>query len=119
MMLEFICYFMPAFISLSIFRGLGKKDYTTKDYIIYYGIFVVTNNLFTLTMICLRNFNEILYFDRVGITYLFKYLIMSVVFSIITPFIVPILSTNVKLRVEVLKSEKSSKEDKKRKKNNI
>ena len=49
MMLEFICYFMPAFISLSIFRGLGKKDYTTKDYIIYYGIFVVTNNLFTLT----------------------------------------------------------------------
>lgn len=112
MMLEFICYFIPAFISLSIFRGLGKKDYTKIEYVIYYGIFTVFNNLLTLSMICLKNFNQVLSFDKIGITYLFKYLVMAVIFSIITPFVVYILSANVKLRVEVRKVEKNKKRKK-------
>ncbi|MBR2603792.1 MAG: hypothetical protein IKE10_02045 [Bacilli bacterium] len=108
-MLEFICYFMPSFISLKIYNYLNKKEFKVKDYFIYYGIFTVLNNIIVLSIICFKNYNEILYFDRVGITYLFKYLIMMIVSSIITPFIVSIIESNVKFRLEVKKSEKPKK----------
>ena len=112
MMLEFVCYFMPAFISLSIFNSLRKEKLDRKEFIVFFGIFTVLNNLLTLFMICIKHFGEILNFDKIGITYLFKYLLMSIVFSIVTPFIVSILNTNVRLRLEVFKSEKKKRKKK-------
>ena len=55
MMLEFVCYFMPAFISLSIFNSLRKEKLDKKEFIMFFGIFTVLNNLLTLFMICIKH----------------------------------------------------------------
>lgn len=108
-MLEFLCYFIPASISIKVYEHLNKKELSLKDNILYYLIFTALNNLFTLVAISIKNYKDVLSFDKIGITYCFKYLLMSVCFAIITPFIISIIRDNISLRVEVKKNEKTKK----------
>ncbi len=109
-MLEFICYFMPSFISLSIHNYLfNEKD--TRRMIINYGIFCVVNNLITIFIIMIRHINEIYTFDRINMNFCFKYLAVSTIFSIITPYIVNIKNIKyiekIKSFINVIKKNKN------------
>lgn len=105
-MLEFICYFMPSFISLNIYKNLVKmKD--LKQFIIHYGIFVSLNNLFTLLIVMIKNLDKSFEFSMISVTYCFKYLFFSIIFSIIMPYIIQIINRNIEINVEVKKNEKS------------
>ena len=67
-MLEFLCYFIPASISLKIYEHLKQSEFSLKDNILYYLIFTVLNNLFTLLVISIKNYKYVLSFDKIGIT---------------------------------------------------
>lgn len=104
-MLEFICYFMPAFISINIHRYL-TKDTKSENTIIYYGIYVAINNFLTLIIKNVNHLRDVINFDVVNVTYLYKYLGVSIVISIVTPYIINIIIQNINIRVKVNKNEK-------------
>ena len=104
-MLEFICYFMPAFISINIHRYL-TKDTKLENTIIYYGIYVAINNFLTIVIKNIKHLRDVINFDVVNVTYLYKYLAVAIVISIITPYIINIIIQNINIRVKVNKNEK-------------
>ncbi len=113
-MLEFICYFMPAFISINIHNNIEKNTKLEKT-IFYYGIYVVLNNLFSLFILQIKNINKPFEFSMINVNYCFKYLLISTIISIIMPYLVRIIIKNIEIKVEVKENEKRTK---KRKKNN-
>ena len=86
-MLEFVCYFMPSFISITIHKNIMKEE-NTVNLLLYYGIYVALNNLLSLTVVMIRHMSEYVFFDNINVTYCFKYLLTSIVFSIVIPFII-------------------------------
>ena len=108
-MLEFLCYFFPAFISLKVYNHLSGRELSIKNSIVYYGMFSVFNNLMTLSLIYIKHYNQVLTFNRIGITYCTKYLIISFIFSLINSFIYNFFEKNIKIRLEVKKNEKNTK----------
>ena len=111
-MLEFVCYFMPSFISIMIHKNILKED-KILNLVLNYGVYVALNNLFTLTIVNLRHGSQIVDFSAVNVTYCFKYLLMSTVVSIVLPYIMKIIVKNIEINVEVKANEKQ--ETKKRK----
>lgn len=104
-MIEFICYFMPAFISINIHRYLTKNT-KLEDTIIYYGIYVTLNNVLAIIIKNIKHLREIIYFDIINISYLYKYLLIAIAVAIITPYVVNIIIQNINIRVKVNKNEK-------------
>lgn len=104
-MLEFICYFMPAFISISIHNNIVKNTKVEKTFI-YYGIYVALNNLMGLFIVQIKNINQPFDFSMINVNYCFKYLLVSVIVSIITPFLVRIIIENIEIKLEVKRNEK-------------
>ena len=104
-MLEFICYFMPAFISVAIHRYL-TKDTKIENAIIYYGIYVTLNNILALIIKNFKHLREAIPFEIINISYLYKYLLVAIVVAIIMPYFINIIIQNVNIRVKVNKNEK-------------
>ena len=104
-MLDFICYLFPAFISINIHKYLTKED-NTRNLVIYYGIYVLLNNLFSLLILFIKNYNVVLDFNLINITFLTKYLLLSTILSIITPYLVKIVTKNIEIDVEVNNEKK-------------
>lgn len=104
-MLEFICYFMPAFISINIHNNIEKNNKLDKT-ILYYGIYVTLNNLFSLFIVQIKNINKPFEFGMINVNYCFKYLLISTLISIIMPYLVRIIIRNIEIKVEVKENEK-------------
>lgn len=103
-MLEFVCYFMPSFISITIHKNIMKEE-NTVNLLLYYGIYVALNNLLSLTVVMIRHMSEYVFFDNINVTYCFKYLLTSIVFSIVIPFIIKLIVKNIQINVEVKANE--------------
>ncbi len=112
-MLEFICYFMPAFISINIHNNIEKNTKLEKT-IFYYGIYVVLNNLLSLFILQIKNINKPFEFSMINVNYCFKYLLVATLFSIVMPYLVRIIIKNIEIKVEVKENETK----KQKKKNN-
>lgn len=109
-MLGLICYLMPSFISLGIYNSKEKTE--LRKLIIHYGIYCVINNLLTLLVFYAMNIQNTVVIDFNVLQFAFKYLFGSMIFSIITPYMVKIITTNIEIKVEVKKIEKTKKNNK-------
>jgi len=107
-MFEFLICFLPSTISTAIYRN-NKEEKDVKELIINYGIFLTINNLLTLLVVIFKHFNEAFGFDRINLTFCFKYLLVSTIFSVITPYIVKIFVDTIEIKVEVKKNDKNKK----------
>lgn len=112
-MLEFICYFMPSFISILIHKNILKENKII-NLVLNYGVYVALTNLLTLIIVNFRHSSQVVEFSAVNVTYCFKYLLMSTIISIILPYIMKIVVKNIEIDVEVEMNE-PKKENKKRK----
>ena len=108
-MLEFICFFMPSFISIVIYHYLNKTIIDMKRVVIEYGVFNTINNVVVLSFVCIKHFNEPFGFDSINISFCFKYLLFALVVSLVSPLIVKIIKENIKVGIEVRKNEKTKK----------
>ena len=105
-MLELICYFFPAFISLNIHTKIMNENRIKKE-IYYYGIYVALINLFTLSFVYIRH-HDIFTFEMISVLYCFKYLLIATIIAIIIPFIIKIIIKYIDIDVEVQKNEKKN-----------
>lgn len=107
-MLEFVCYFIPAFISISLHKYLLKEE-KNSNLIIYYGVYVALTNLITLLIVFLKNHYRNIVFSEISITYCFKYLLVSTIISVILPYFIKVIIKNIEINVEVKRNESNKK----------
>ena len=103
-MLQFVCYIMPAFISLSIHKKITKETNNT-NLIMRYGIYCTLINLLTLFVAVIRHLKDPYTFNMITVTFCFKYLAIATLFAFIMPYVVKIIIKNVEIDVEVKKNE--------------
>lgn len=109
-MLGLICYLMPSFISLGIYNN--KKKQELRQLVIHYGMYCVINNLLTLLAFYALNTQNTVIIDFNVLQFAFKYLFVAMIFSILTPYIVKIITANIEIKLELKKIEKTKKRNK-------
>ena len=94
-MIEFICLFMPAFISLN------NKSYKNKlDIILDYVIYNLFINIITMILICLYKREIVDVFSNFNVMqFCIKYLIISIIMAISISFV----EKNIHLKIEIRK----------------
>ena len=106
-MLEFICYFTPAFISIIIHRYLTKNN-KLDNTVLFYGVYLALNNFLTLIIKNIKHLMEDLSFNVINITYCYKYLLVAIIISIVMPYIIYVISNNFQVKIKAEKNEKNS-----------
>ena len=104
-MLEFICYFTPSFISLVIHNKLTKND-KIENMVSYYGVYLAINNFISLVLKNINHLSEKLGFEMINVTYCYKYLLVAIAVSIVTPYILYMISKNIEVGIKAVKNEK-------------
>lgn len=97
-MFEFICLFLPAFISIFSYESLTDKKLDLKKSIIFYSLFNILINATLWGIIYL-------FFNRVEVIFTLafsiKYLLLSSIVSIIMPILIVAFENNFSLRIRV------------------
>ena len=104
-MLEFICYFTPSFISLVIHKKLTKND-KIENIVLYYGVYLAINNFMTLILKNINHLSEKITFEMINVTYCYKYLLVAIIISIVSPYILYMISKNINIGIKAVKNEK-------------
>ena len=106
----FICTLFPAFISVSI---LAKKENDNKKLFLSYFLYNILINISSILSIITYKKDPSLMIDLNFSYFQFcaRYLLISMVFAIVIPYIVEFISKNIKLSVEIKKG-KNEKKDK-------
>ena len=96
-MIEFICLFFPAFISIANLNKKAKLEEKVIKYFIY-NIFI---NIVVLCFVAFSNGFKILYLGRDIFTVVFsiKYLVMASVTAFVLPYLVQFFRKNFKLKI--------------------
>ena len=97
-MFEFICLFLPTFISIFSYESLTDKKLDLKKSIIFYSLFNILINATLWGIIYL-------FFNRVEVIFTLafsiKYLLLSSIVSIIMPILIVAFENNFSLRIRV------------------
>lgn len=109
-MVEFMCLFFPAFISIYVLDKIDKKM-KLEDKIIRYFIYCILINLIVFTVVSTSNGFIIMYPDKYMFTLVFtiKYLFMSIILSYILPYAIKYIKDNFKIELNLKKHEKKIK----------
>ena len=103
--MEFVCFFVPSFISLYIDLRINKINKFSYELIIKYFIYIFIINLLGYTAVYLISSEKNFYYMESIFTYefIFKYMWMTLLFAIILPIILKIIEENVKVNILVRK----------------
>lgn len=101
-MIEIILFLMPSFASMEIDNNLNKKNKKILDFILNFCIYVVINTIlsFGLTYIISSNKEGLISYNIDRFDFCVKYLIISLFFSIVIPFIKYIINSNFKISIK-------------------
>jgi len=93
---QIVAMLFPSFIALKVFSYLSQKKLKISDYITYYFIFNVMINLFAYAItIYFFNDSEIIFTNA----YTVKYLILSVLASVILPLTLVMVSKRLSIKI--------------------
>lgn len=119
-MMQFICYFFPAMVAVWMTEFFCKENFNAKKIVYYYSLYtILINTIIFLTLVLFFN-PEPNFLAPEGFSYAFtlKYFGLSLVLSVLIPFIFKIVKTNIKININIEKEIEEKKNDKKKKKNN-
>lgn len=114
-MINLILFLFPAGLSLKIKDDLFKEKLSIKDYILTYVKYALFINLIVFTVLYFYSIGTVasISYALDNIDFIFKYLIIAVVLSIIIPFVDEYIKKNVSLKVNF--KQVGKKDDKKNK----
>lgn len=100
-MLQFICLFIPSIIAVGITSNLQKRKVDLLYFIFTYSSYLVFINFMIFVLLHYMVRDEFLILNSAKFTNLFciKYLFVSIILSIILPFVVEILRKNFKINL--------------------
>ena len=111
-MMFFICMFLPAIISVIVDEKITHTKKNVRDLVLMYGayLFIITllmNTIFFFTE------SDVWFYNTETFTYLFctKYMWISLVISIILPYINKCFRQAISINVEVKKVNKEEKKE--------
>ena len=111
-MLELICYLMPSFIALNIHKYINKETDKTNLFI-YYGIYCTLVNLLSLLAVAIKHRKSSVSFDMmITPSFCVKYIMLSILLSIVLPYVIKIIKNNIAIDIEVKRNEKKEKANK-------
>lgn len=114
---SYLCILIPSIISVFIYEHVTKKRLNTRDSIFVFLLFVLFNNVIA-SVVCRLLFNIV---ESLEIhlssfpMFAVKYIIISLIISVILPVLYIFLEKNIIFKIEVKK--KKNEEDKKHRKN--
>lgn len=105
-----ICTLFPAFISVLI---CSRKEKDNKKLFLSYFLFSILINISSIFSIILykRDTNIIIEQNFSYFQFCAKYLLISLVFAVIIPYIVEFVSKNLKISVEIKKGKNEKKDN--------
>lgn len=103
--MKFICFFVPGFISLYIDTKINKTNKFNYELIIKYFLYTFVINLLGNSAVYLISSEKNFYYMESIFTYefIFKYMWMGLIISIILPIIFKILEENINVCILVRK----------------
>ena len=111
----FICIFLPAIISIIVDESINHKKNTIRDLVLMYGsyLFMITlimNTIFFFTE------SDVWFYNIETFTYEFctKYMWISLVISIVLPYISKCFKQAISINVEIKKVNKENNKDEKK-----
>lgn len=112
--MQFICLFLPPLLALWVDMNINKINNYSYNLIIKYFLYCLFINYFNNLGIWLISSEKYYYYSMNTFTYdfCFKFLSMSIIFSIVIPVCFKIIKDNFRLDIEVRK-KKNGKEDNK------
>ena len=102
-MFEFICLFLPSFISIK--RNLKKEEKNILSIIIKYCEYNIVINYLVLMSYFILNSKKVMLVDRDMFTLKFglEYIMMAVLLAFVLPIFVDFIKKNVKIQIETIK----------------
>jgi hypothetical protein len=105
-MLAFICFFFPAFMSISIERHLFKKCIVNLDLVLNYLLYCFFTDIITVALLTIIT-NKTYYFEEAINLYpsvASKFALMAIVISSLLPFFKHFLMNDIGVSVDEKKS---------------
>lgn len=115
-MLGIICIFFPAIISVYMDSRLKNKIVDLNFFVYYYSLYLISLNFIIVSILILffKNSNYILNLKSFTNLFAFKYFLISIVLSIILPFLFVVISKNISINIEWGNESKDSYEKNKK-----
>lgn len=110
--MQFICLFLPPLLALWVDMNINKINSYSYNLIIKYFLYCLFINYFNNLVVWFISSEKYYYYSMNTFTYdfCFKFLSMSIIFSVVIPVCFKIIKDNFKLEIEV-RNKKNDKED--------
>ena len=111
-MMFFICMFLPAIISVIVDEKITHTKKNVRDLVLMYGAYLFISTLLMNTIFFFTE-SDVWFYNTETFTYLFctKYMWISLVISIILPYINKCFRQAISINVEVKKVNKEEKKE--------
>lgn len=107
-MISMLVYFIPSFLSLYIYDKVDRRS--IRDLGLHYFLFVLLNNFMCFTVMTFYQKKKyILNLDASPISFVLKYFLLTIIFSIAIGAVYSFLSKKIAFNIEVKRGDSSEK----------
>lgn len=101
-LIAFICLFVPAVISVYVFSWLKKEKVDLNFFVYNYSLFLISINFVIIGVLTFlfKNLDSRLLVTSFTNLFALKYLIISILLSVILPFLFEVISKNFSVDIE-------------------
>lgn len=102
-MMQLICLFSPAFLAVAILQKIRKEPLRNWDFAFTFAIFAGVINMLSTAVLALlfRHPEAVLSDSGFSASLVFKYLALSFVFALVTPYLYDVLRQTVKIELSI------------------